>query len=141
MTFFCKPTISLWSFIFFLLFFPVTSFIIFLFCSIFYLHIPLFLIEYFVHLPTPPWWNLLVLLSYLVCQFYFTFLSLLTSLNFQSNFGPYYKEVRLYFSTSHTSHITNTRAVSSVYQYIWSAWLHILTSGELQVTLRKSLFW
>jgi len=41
--------------------------------------------EYFVHVLLPPWWIRLLILSYLV----YHCISLLTSLNFQSNFGPY----------------------------------------------------
>ena len=81
------------TYILFLLFFNlIHSVIHFLFCSIFNLYSPLLLNEYFLRLHLPLWWNWLSLLSYYftnILFIYFAFLSFLTSLNFQSNFGPH----------------------------------------------------
>ena len=99
--------------------FPATSFIIFFILLHICSHIPLFFNWVLCTFAATSMMKYSCTSLYLVYQFYFTFLSLLTSLNFQSNFGPYWKKVRLYVSTSHTSHVTNIRAVSSVYQYIY----------------------
>jgi len=134
LTFFFKPTISLWSF-FFSFYFPDALFIPFLI---------LFHISFISSIPcngvfcTCAVTSLMnssftsFLFSLPILYLYCTFLSFLTFVNFQSNFSPYKKVVWVYFSTSHTSHITNIHALSSVYQYI--IYLdYLLLSGDCQV--------
>jgi len=97
LTFFIKPTISLWSFFFSYYF---SSYFIYSFFILFHISFicSTFLNWVLVYSLPSPWWILLVLLSYLVYQFYFSFLSLLASLNLQSNFGPYWKKRSDYIS-------------------------------------------
>lgn len=106
-------------FLLFLLYKQLLNLFLFSFCSILHILriIQLHVIEYFIHSPLPTWWILLLLLFCLVylCPIsLFHFFSYSHFSNFQYNFVPHSKVVWFYCSPSHTSHITNTRARSSV---------------------------
>jgi hypothetical protein len=69
-------------FLLFLLFFQLLHLFLFGLFQLYHLLLSILLLR---SLLLPPWWIHIVLLSYLV----YHFISLLISLNFQSNFGPY----------------------------------------------------